>query len=435
VKIIRKSLWMLFVASRYLKTKRKKNGVTSSLLSIATITVGVTALISVISVMNGFQEGTIKNILEVNSYHIRITPKNRTEALPENTNQFHFGNSVAAVVPLKEEHTMIAGTERNPIAVFARGVPKNMRTRDVGFAETVNITNGKFDVSQRGSIVIGSELARNLNIKIGSKISLLQLHKKDGKIIAPLYADYVVEGIFKTGFYDYDRMWVFLSLDDDLFESSPGIVAIKLKNISKTAEYISLFSASPVSEGYRLEAWEQYNSAIFGALRIEKNTMLILIGLIFLVAGATIAQTLRRSIYERLEDLAVIKAIGASPLQLRLIFVFEGFLIGLFGSLFGTSLGMLLTVNINEVFQLAEKFLSAILGILNALRYTFEGTGMGQTTFFSPTVFYIQQIPVQVNPYEVFLIVLVAFFSTTLTSFAASKRVSIIRPAEVLHYE
>ncbi|MDR3201047.1 MAG: FtsX-like permease family protein, partial [Spirochaetales bacterium] len=183
-------------------------------------------------------------------------------------------------------------------------------------------------------------------------------------------------------------------------------------------------------------SWREYNKAIFGALRVEKIMLMVLIGLIFVVVASNIYQSLRRSVYERTEEIGVLKALGADPFSIRLIFILEGAFIGFAGCFFGQLLGFLVAGHINEIFSIAETALNALIFLVNAaLRPWFPGMRGQAVSFFSPAYFYLTEVPSKVFWTEALFVYSFAMLSTTLAAYFASGRVASIKPAEVLRYE
>jgi lipoprotein-releasing system permease protein len=186
-----------------------------------------------------------------------------------------------------------------------------------------------------------------------------------------------------------------------------------------------------------VSSWREYNRAFFGALRTEKLFMFVLVGLIFIVVGLNIFQAQRRSVLERREEIGLLRAVGATDMAVRLVFVWDGFIIGITGAGIGILPGLLIAGNITVFFSILEGLVNSVINFLNAVSSPFLGSGAAGEGFaiFSPTVFYIKEIPSRIIPYEVLIIFLFGFFSALLAAWFASGRVSRTRPAEVLRYE
>jgi lipoprotein-releasing system permease protein len=161
--------------------------------------------------------------------------------------------------------------------------------------------------------------------------------------------------------------------------------------------------------------------------------MFILVGLIFIVVGLNIFQAQRRAVLERREEIGLLRAVGAGDLAVRLVFVWDGFLIGLSGAGSGLVLGLLISTHISAFFGLVEGLVNWCIGLVNLLSGSFSGSS--GFTVFSPAVFYIKEIPSRIIPREVLLIFMFGFVSALLAAWFASGRVSRTKPAEVLRDE
>jgi lipoprotein-releasing system permease protein len=434
--------WMFLVAGRYFKTRRREKGNAASVLSAVGIAVGVMTLVAVLSVMNGFQLNTIESILELNSYHLRVardTPAGRDGNLPPaSLALLKQIPGVRAVFPFTEIQTLARGAYYESQVCVLRALPADIMSTDRSFAEKLQIVQGSFDLSAGQSLVIGSELARRLGVKTGEYISLLNMAGADFSGLKPENLVFRVQGIFKSGYYEYDLSWGFLSLENAKPLMSPAdsiLTGIKLDD--QYNDEAVLRRAGEIMEGRgSVISWREYNKAIFGALRVEKIMLMVLIGLIFVVVASNIYQSLRRSVYERTEEIGVLKALGADPFSIRLIFILEGAFIGFAGCFFGLLLGFLVAGHINEIFALAETVMNAVLYLANALlRQWLPGLGSQTVSFFSPAYFYLVEVPSRIFWTEALFVYSFAMLSTTLAAYFASGRVAAIKPAEVLRYE
>ena len=413
---MRRYAWVLFVSRRYLGSARRSRRRAASALSILGIAAGVTTLITVLSVMNGFQLGTIEDILEVESYHLRLSlPEAGGAAESQAVDRLRGLPGVEAVVPFTDTEGLVRGSFSSFDAALLRALPRNVVALDPGFGNTVEIVAGRFSLDGPRSVVVGSELARSLGVGVGEGIRFVALSGTNLESMEPEESTLEVRGIFRTGHLDYDRRWAFISqqsLDDLLPAGSVSTVGIKLVDRFQDRQGAAVVreeirkAAIPAGQ---IESWREYNRAIFGALRVEKLFMTGLVGLVFVVVAFNIYQSQRRSIVERYEDIAILKAMGAGPRMLRGVFALEGFMLGFAGSVSGLVLGLLLSFNVNEIFA--------------------------RFTIFSPAYFYISEIPTVLPFREAFGVVLFALASATAAAFFASKRVGTLRPATVLRYE
>lgn len=414
--------WTLFVARRFLGTGRSR-GAGASGLSIAGIAAGTATLIVVLAVMNGFQLGTIESILEVNSFHLRLLtgrPVGEDDEIDAIVEALARSSSVAAAIPSVEIQTLARGFWPEPQGILIRGVPADWLARDAGAARQISVVSGRFNVQTEDSIVVGSELARALGVRVGDPMAVTHIPSGGTR---PTEVSLTVTGIFRTGFLDFDRSWAFTSLTTaaaTLEATDPIVVGIKLANRFRDDEAAAEVR-SLVPEAWQVETWREYNRGIFGALRVEKSMMVFLVALIFVVVAGNIYQLLRRSILERSEEIAILRALGARPEDLRTVFALEGWLIGVFGTILGTLIGLFVAYNINGIFAVLETA-AELLG----------GRGF---LVFSAAHFYIQGIPARILPGELLLIAAGAIGSAVLSSRLAGRTVIQRMPNEILRSE
>jgi lipoprotein-releasing system permease protein len=406
--------------------------------------------------MNGFQMGFIESILEISSYYVRLENLSRNPPPEERAwiEKIKALPGVKAAVPFREVQALIRGEGGQQAAVI-RGLGKNAALEDPAMAEKLFFEKGSFNLEREDSILLGAELALRLRVEPGDTVQLISIgtdfsgsaageNGGDGGIAQALFT---VRGIFRSGFYEYDLGWGFINFEKAGTLGGEGYtLGIKLqdrwKDRKTSAAAAELMAAEPggsppegaervETEGTgtgtpRVKTWRDFNRAFFGALRTEKLFMFVLVGLIFIVVGLNIFQAQRRIVLERREEIGLLRAVGAGDRAVRLIFVWDGFIIGITGSAAGSALGLLISFNIAAFFTLLERGINGILYVLNL---------SGDFAVFSPTVFYIKELKARVIPHEAALIFLFGLVSALGAAWFASGKVARIRPAEVLRYE
>jgi lipoprotein-releasing system permease protein len=449
--------WVVFVALRNISRSRRNRSSASTILAILGIFTGVLALTVILAVMNGFQLSFIESIVEISSYHVRLETAPIGEEGEALARQIRELDLVAAVLPFRELQGIVRGRREGQQAAVVRGLPPDALDKDKGMAERLVFEEGSFSLDREDSVILGAELARRLAVRTGDALSFLSL-SGNGIFASPVSGDeeevyagdsrFTVTGIFRSGFYEYDLGWAFINTntaarllgDDDSLS-----LGIKLKSrwqdnrivgqIKQLPSFSSLDGRGLLGE---IRPWRDYNRAFYGALRTEKLLMFILVGLIFIVVGLNIFQAQRRAVLERREEIGLLRAVGGGETAVRLIFVWDGFIIGLTGAGSGVALGLLVAFNITSFFTILEGLVNAGIGFLNAaasvLGVSKGGVAEGFAVF-SPAVFYIKEIPSRVIPREVILIFLFGFLSALLAAWFASGKASRTKPAEVLRYE
>ena len=436
----RSAAWIGFVAARYIFKGRGDSP--SPILAILGIATGVLALIVILAVMNGFQLGFIESILEISSYHLRLEsfPDGKTEAVEELLAPVP---GIQAVLPFREFQGLARGRRGGQQAVVIRGLPVDALERDSGMAARLEFEAGFFDIADSRSALLGAELASRLGVSVGGEVTLFSisgiLSAGEGEGAAGAET-FTVAGIFRTGFYEYDTGWGFINIESAAaFSGSGPVLGVKLKNRFQDRHALEQvrkeLSAGPDTDGIQLSSWRDYNRSFFGALRTEKLFMFILVGLIFIVVGLNIFQAQRRAVLEHREEIGLLRAAGGGERAVRLVFVCDGAIIGFSGASAGLVLGLLIASHISVFFTFLEGIVNFCIGVVNFFAALLGAGTAGEFAVFSPTVFYIKEIPSRIIPREVALIFMFGFLSALLAAWFASGRVSRIRPAEVLRYE
>jgi lipoprotein-releasing system permease protein len=422
----RSALWTGFVARRFATVNARGRSALTSVLATLGIAFGVMALIVILSVMNGFQMGYIESILEVSSSHVQL---DGTEAELRDIARM---DGVRALSVYSEAQTLMRGAYGRQQGVLVRFVQPDLAKTDEGFAKSAEVIEGSFDVAERGTAVLGYYLAQLLGVGVGDTVSVLAVSGDSSTDIFPEDADLVITGLVRTGYYAIDSTYAFVSRNSGLIGDAGETVhaGVKLDDLNRDRQFIERLSAE--YPDVRAESWRTYNRSFFGALQIEKNVLLMLVVLIFAVVTVNIYNSMRKSVYERRDEISVLSALGARPAQIRAIFVAGGLGIGLSGGMLGLLSGMFLTVRINSVFTVAE----AAVNALNRFASALLGVPPGQQfALFSPEYFYMNEIPARMFFPEVLFVFLFGVVSAGCAAWMASRSIVQLKPAEVLRYE
>lgn len=407
-----------------------------SFLAISGIAIGVMALVSVLGVMNGFQYGFIEDIININSFHIRVN-SNNNKIDDEIMDILNNIDGVQSVLPFIDIQTLIKGDFSDFEAVNIRSVPGNIEDYDPVMAEQLNLVQGDLKLDQDNSILLGIELAARLGVGINDNISLVSMEGSNFKTLSPSDNLLTISGLFQSGYYNFDRSMGFSNFSNSLSLASGKeniTYGIKLSNKYKDKS-IGLIIEEQIGTNYDVQSWRVFNSSFFGALRTEKTAMMLVIGLIFIVVGVNIKHSLERSVVEKKEEICVFLSLGSTTSSIRTVFIIEGFIIGIIGAVSGLILGLLITSNINNIFDFFDHFLVVIDFIVQLVVSPFTSSSIEFTSMFSANNFYISEIPVRIVFYEILFVFLFAVLSSTWAAYSASKIISMYHPAEVLRYE
>ena len=423
--------WIFDVSRRFASVDRKSRSSATSFLAVLVICFGVMSLVTVVSVMNGFQMSFVNAIMELSSFHIRVSKSDcQTEA--DFLNFCADSKEIRCVSPFYESQALLVGNKSKESAGIIRGVDARTCEFDEGFAREIKIVSGSFDLSSADSIVLGSYLAQSLGVTTGNTVNLLALSGgKDVELLSQ-NRQFKVTGIFECGYYDINQGYAFVSLEAARMyfgEDAPVFYGIKIRRPQNDG-FVSAAIKSRFPDA-AVQSWREYNRTFFGALRVEKNILMLLVFLIFVVVAVNIYNGMRRLVFERSQEIAALSALGGTSFQIKAIFVVRGFLTGAAGTVIGVVLGIFISLNIRSVF----------LGVSHCL-YWLE---LFFTSVFSPenAAFVTENqmyaiyasIPARIIPSEVLLISLFGVLSPLLASALASRSVLKLKIAEVLHNE
>ena len=425
--------WTLYIAEKYIKTGRTDRKNTTLRLSIAGIAAGVITLIAVISIMNGLQMGYIEDILEISSYHIQVENYRN-----ESAESFSEIKGIKNAVPFFNIQSLVQGRNNRLDPVVIRALDPESAAEDKSFIKQLNIVKGDFSLEDEYSIVIGYELARTMRLNTGDFISVMGLTGKNFNRLTPDLHKFRVSGIYKSGYYEYDRNLAFVSLSSGLQmradTEGPYTIGLKISNIYRDREIISRIKEK-TGENAEIVSWRDFNRAFFSALRMEKISMMLLIGLIFVVIGVNIYNSIKRSVSEKMEDIAVIYAVGGSEKSVKQIFLMEGFIIGVSGGLAGIAAGLLILVNLDSIFLAAGTVLQYAAEVVMYLFSVSDLLPSVEISLFPESYFYLSEVPYRILLHEVVLIFLFAVLSAVGSAYFASRKISVGSPAEYLRYE
>lgn len=428
--------WISVVSRRFARVDRKGRSAVTSVLATLGICFGVMTLTVVMSVMNGFQMSFIDSILEVSSYHLRVI-----NVAPEQENALKAAceteKRIRACVPFYEAQALMTGEKGGAVAVNVRAADESIYYKDEGFKKELRMISGSFDFSETDSIILGSTLARNLGVRTGDTVNLLVM--SGGSDVDLFSSDrlFTVRGIFTTGYAEINSACAFTgtaAAEKYFGASAKKIWGIKIKNYDKDLGVVSSLKKQldlSDSSKTQIQSWRSFNKTFFGALRIEKNMLLLLVALIFVVVAINIYNGMRRLVFERRTEIAVLSALGARKGGIKSIFIMRGFIMGTVGALTGVVLGIIISLNTDVVFTLAAKLMYGIQYLITALT---DRQNLKYVQINSSYNLYAS-IPARLFPGEVTAITLFGVFSPLIASWAASRNVLKLTVSEVLHNE
>ena len=403
------------IASRNLKPKKKEGFLkVISTFSFIGIMLGVAILIIVMSVMNGFRTDLTNKILGFNP-HLIIKPYNNNKInndfkkkLNDNFKKIEFQNSFSGEgVVMKTETTK---------GVIIKGLDQKNKKNST-FLKKILIEGDKYNI-KKNEVIVGSQLAIDLNLQVGDKINLLSssfITTPFGGL--PKQEIFIVNGIFSSGFYEFDQNVIFLNLNQTL------------NFFNKTEEdiYLEIYLPVPLDadeikdrinnldNNFFIYSWIDLNKSFFGALKVERNVMFIILTLIIIVAAFNIISGLTILIKNKTKEIAILKTLGLSDKSIVKSFFLTGFTIGLTATVAGLVLGTLVAVYIEPI----RIFLSNIL----------------QIEIFPADIYFLDKMPSEIDPISILIIFLLSIITTTVASLIPALSITKMNTILALKYE
>jgi lipoprotein-releasing system permease protein len=402
------------ISSRNLRPKKKEGFLkVISIFSFLGIMLGVAILIIVMSVMNGFKTDLTNKILGLNP-HIIIQ-----------SNGYEIKENFISTLKTKYKNIKISKTysgegivigNNNAKGIIIKGVDENKK-ESLNFLKE-NISSGNLKKFKKKTAFVGSELAFNLDLKVGDKINLTSsafIATPFGGL--PKQETLTISGIFNTGFYEFDQNFVFLNLADvlsifdkdkkdqnlEIYIENPMQADSLKKNIQK------------INQNYFVYSWSDLNKSFFNALKVERNVMFVILTLIVIVAAFNIISGLTILIKNKTKEIAILKTLGLSNKSIKKSFFLTGFIIGFLATVFGIIFGVIFSLNIERI----RIFLSNAFNL----------------EIFPSDVYFLDKLPSEINVYSIFIIFIFSLIISALASYLPAMSISKMKTFRALKYD
>jgi lipoprotein-releasing system permease protein len=409
----------LFIGLRYTRAKRRTHFISFiSLISMLGIALGIAALITVMSVMNGFEKEIRARILGA-AAHIQIVGPE--QGLPDWEPIARIAKEnpeVVAAAPFVNAQGLLS-TGSTVRGVFVRGIVPDLEEQVAEFGK--HMRAGSLDALQPGGfgIVVGIGIARAMGLHVGDKVTLIS---PQGQVtpagLMPRLKQFTVAGVFALDHNEFDSALALIRMEDAqvLYRMDTAVsgVRLKVRDVDRAPAVARAIAQKLPPETFTTD-WTQQNVNYFRAIQIEKRMMFIILTLIIAVAAFNLVSTLVMVVTDKHPDIAILRTLGASPGSIMKIFVVQGAVIGIIGTLLGVGIGILLALNVDTVVPFVER------------TFNFQ--------ILSREVYYISELPSDLHWQDVWSVagvsLLLAFVATIYPSWRASR----VNPAEALRYE
>jgi hypothetical protein len=383
-----------FIAFRHIIERKFQ-----SIFSVLGVAIAVTVFIVSMTVSNGLNKNMINSLLTM-SPHILVKNKkskffDNYEGTVENVKKI---KGIKAVIPQMNSQSILKG---NGLAkgVLADGIsPENVKN-----GLNLKIVDGNNNISELNSVLVGEQLATEMNLKVGNEISLVSAENKEIKLI--------VRGIFKTGFLDYDSNLAIVPLEAMQILSDQGRVAteigIKVEHPEKVEGILSQVRNVINSKEYGAISWKTINQNLLRAVQFERFVLIAILSLLLIIASFAVSVILNMIVREKIKDIGILKSIGYTNSSIRKIFTIEGLIIGVFGMILASLLSPLVLVALKALFK----------------EYMKGGT------------YYLEELPLYISQKELLIIYGVTFAVVFLSTIFPAARAARLKPVEALKYE
>jgi lipoprotein-releasing system permease protein len=402
------------ISSRNLRPKKKEGFLKIiSIFSFLGIMLGVTILIIVMSVMNGFKTELTNKILGLNP-HIVIQP-----------NGFNIENKYISKIENDFKDISLSKTYSGEGVIINNDQAKGIIFKGVNIQEKKikeflkkNIVSGDVRNFKKNNVFIGSELAFNLNLKEGDRINLMSstfVATPLGSL--PKQENFNIAGIFNTGFIEFDQNIIFLTTEDALSifdkDTKDQNLEIYLKDPLKANLYKK--QIEKLNQNFFIYTWTDLNKSLFSALKVERNVMFIILTLIIIVAAFNIISGLTILIKNKTKEIAILKTLGLNNTSIKKSFFLTGFTIGFFATISGIILGLIFSFNIEKV----RAFLSTVFKL----------------EIFPSDIYFLEKLPSEISLSSIFIIFIFSLLVSAIASYIPAKHISKMKTFRALKYE
>ncbi len=408
----------LKIAIRYIRSRRTERFISViSWFSFFGITLGVATLIIVLSIQNGLRDELLNSILGFKGHISIISDSDNLYDYKSLANQVSSSKGVVNASPMIESQVLVSNENRSSGALV-RGLEKtDLLNRSL---ISNNIISGSLkDYNNHNSVIVGSRLAAALGVFTNDNITLIS---PQGTITAlgsiPRLKTYKIIGIFEVGHFQYDRSFIFMSLNEAQRYFRLGDIVSKIEVFVDNPDKLQVPSQSIrdiLNADLTMFDWQEENHSIFSALKVQKNVMFLIVMLIVLVAAFNIISSLIMMVKDKGSAIAILRTVGAPKAMIMRIFLIAGTSVGLAGTIFGTIAGLIFTYYISSIQSFIEN--------------------MSGTKLFSPEIYYFSHLPCKVVTGEVIMVILISLGLSILATLYPSWRASRLDPVVALRYD
>lgn len=415
----------------------------SVLGAILCIALSLVPLIVVLVVSDGMIEGITARTVSLSSFDLQVVPYGISGVDETKYNEYENLAQVITQVDgvksacVERQGVALAAGKNGRTGATVRGVSPSLYEKNESFRKYLNILDGEFDVSTNKDAVVGSKLAKDLNLKVGDTIRIISSRKNTNGKIIPRFTTFKVKGICSSGYQELDALWIFINGKTafDLFSTASSKITIGVEtedpfdnDIYKIADLIEdkLYKLNEFASVY---TWQELNSSQLENFASTKMLLLLIMSLIVLVASINVSSSVIMFVIERNKEIAILKSVGASSQGITFSFLLIALFIGFCGILIGFPLGLLCAVNVNSILDFFENVINFVLSLGYNL---FANTqGFVPVSVMNPE-YYLEDIPIVLPFGELFAIVILVLILSVVVSIIPSVKAGKEKPLSIL---
>ncbi len=423
---------LLYIGIRFLFGRRNSNldrdlarkAVRGAVLSIA---ISLIPLITVMQIADGMIQGITTRFIELGTYHLQVQPypgfslteseKDSIRSIPGLTGIWQETQSLGAVFTKgKQEGVIIRALE-------------NGYLKDKGTQKYMQLIEGELELTRPMDALIGSALAKKLNLHVGDPINLITLNQSFIEKAIPRISIFIIRGIVSAGYRKIDSQWLLLpqgAAGRVLSEtSSKQLYGIKIEDPFGTIISSSAAIAEKLPSGFRLYSWQQLERNNFESLASTRTMLLLIMAITVAVASVNVASALSTLAMERAQEIAILKCMGARAGDMILLFSISGAVLGSLGAILGSMGGMLVSMHINDIIEFIEKSINFVRAFLDS------GSRQGSPIQILDPAYYLEKIPISIQYREIITLVFITILLSMLSACIPAVRSAKMSPLSI----
>lgn len=416
--------------------KPKHHGIRGVILhTILVVAIAMLPLVVVLLVADAMIEGITNRYIETSSYHFRVYSRQPADVIDfelydKTIEDIRSIDSITSAI-IERDGAGVGVHNESRKGIMIRGVEESIYSVDKGFSTYMSMEDGSFDLSGDG-LVISSYLARKMDAKPGDDFRLITGKVMSNGRIIPRVSKYTITGIVKSGYEELDKTWVFISLENAKKilpnRSSETFIGIKTVDPYIVLDDLYMDIKEIVPNGWILRIWSQLNKYTYESFKTTKMVLALIMGLIVIVAAINISSSLIMLVLEKRRDIAILKGMGLSPSEVMGSYLLTGVIIGFAGTLIGVTLGVGISLNINDIILFFEQIINLILRLINTLFHWDDS----KSFVLLDSEYYLDDIEVDISYLKLILMTFFSITTTAVASYFPARKAGLIKPLQIM---